>query len=173
MADWRDEDEERFQDELDEEREQNRRNLSDDFAAFDASRYVRDVRARAAGNIAPQPDAEPEEHDPTADWDDPLSRLPPTIAQRAQPAPNRRAARNMRAGFQSRYQSELSRVRGARPDAQRSAANEREPGLLSGLLGSGLAPGLRWIMIGYGCFGLMLVIGLCGTFAWLFGLISG
>ncbi len=173
MADWRDEDEERFQDELDEEREQNRRNLSDDFAAFDASRYVREARARAAGNIAPQPDAEPEEHDPTAAWDDPLSRLPSSIAQRTQPTPSRRNARNMRAGFQNRYQSELGRGRGASRDVQRSAANEREPGLLSGLLGSGLAPGLRWIMIGYGCFGLMLVIGLCGTFAWLFGLISG
>ncbi len=47
---------------------------------------------------------------------------------------------------------------------------ERDPSLLGALFGSGLAPGLRFIVIAYGCFGLMLIAGLCGTFAWLFGL---
>ncbi|PJF34809.1 MAG: hypothetical protein CUN49_13755 [Candidatus Thermofonsia Clade 1 bacterium] len=163
MGDWSADDEDRFQDEmdeLDEEREQNRRALSDDFAAFDASRYVRDVRGRAAQQIStPQPDAEPEERDPTAAWDDPLARLP---------ARTRRTARTSSA--QRRNIRRTSTQRRARSTAERAAVPERDPSLLGALFGSGLAPGLRFIVIAYGCFGLMLIVGLCGTFAWLFGL---
>ncbi|MCS6871481.1 MAG: hypothetical protein RML95_11390 [Anaerolineae bacterium] len=168
MSNWRSDDEERYHDELDEEHEQDRRALSDDFAAFDAARYVRDARQRAtSGLVTPQPDAEPEERDPTADWDDPLKRLPAHI--RRSSAGTSEARRAMRAGFQRRYQSELSRVRRATQAAARSTDQERDPSLIGALFGSGLAPGLRFIVIGYGCFGLMLLIGLCGIFAWLLG----
>ncbi|MFQ3535718.1 MAG: hypothetical protein SNJ58_07560 [Aggregatilineales bacterium] len=160
---WRDEDEERYQDELDEEREQNRRALSDDFAAFDASRYVQDVRGRAASNLlSPQPDAEPEERDPTADWDDPLLFLPPSIRRTATGASTSRR--------RSRRTAEQRVLRSASDRSVGRATQERDPGLLGALFGSGLAPGLRFVVLGYGCFGLMLLIGLCGIFAWLLGL---
>jgi hypothetical protein len=166
MNDWQDDDRERYEDELDEEREQNRRALSDDFAAFDASRYVRDVRGRAASSlIPPQPDAEPEERaDPTAAWDDPLLNLPPSIRRMTVGSTRARRRGSLRAtGTQRRVRS------AARSTAERPAVQERDPSLLGALFGSGLAPGLRFIVIAYGCFGLMLLIGLCGTFAWLFG----
>jgi hypothetical protein len=165
MSDWQDGDHERYEDELDEEREQNRRALSDDFAAFDASRYVRDVRGRAASSLLPtQPDAEPEERaDPTADWDDPLLNLPPSVRRMATGTTSARRRSNLRTGTHRRVRS------AARSTAERSAVQERDPSLLGALFGSGLAPGLRFIVIAYGCFGLMLLIGLCGTFAWLFG----
>ncbi|PJF32242.1 MAG: hypothetical protein CUN51_01040 [Candidatus Thermofonsia Clade 1 bacterium] len=165
MSNWRDE-EERYQDELDEEREQNRRALSDDFAAFDASRYVRDVRGRAASSLSqPQPDAEPEERDPTADWDDPLARLPSGV-RRVSSATGTSRRRSRRAAQRSvRSASSTSAARSTRTDRA-----ERDPSLLGALFGSGLAPGLRFIVLGYGCFGVMLLIGLCGIFAWLLGI---
>lgn len=165
MSDWHNE-EERYQDELDEEREENRRALSDDFAAFDASRYVRDVRGRAASSlIPPQPDAEPEERDPTAQWDDPLLYLPPSV-------------RRLSTGTgTARGRSRRAAQRGIQRASSRSAARstrteraKRDPSLLGTLFGSGLAPGLRFIVLGYGCFGVMLLIGLCGIFAWLIGI---
>lgn len=167
MSDWHDGDHERYEDELDEEREQNRRALSDDFAAFDASRYVREVRGRAASNlIPPQPDAEPEERvDPTANWDDPLLNLPPSVRRVATGSTRARRGSSLRTGTQRRVRSTTRSSAAERPTAQ-----ERDPSLLGALFSSGLAPGLRFVVIAYGCFGLMLLIGLCGTFAWLFGL---
>lgn len=164
MSDWRDDDyEQNYQDELDEEREQNRRALSDDFAAFDASRYVREARGRAAESIIPpQPDAEPEERDPTSHWDDPLSYLPPSVRR---PATGERSARRRSSRATAQYRVQ----RAANRSAARAAPQERDPSLLGALFGSGLAPGLRFIVLGYGCFGLMLIIGLCGIFAWLLG----
>jgi len=165
MSNWQDGDRERHEDELDEEREQNRRALSDDFAAFDASRYVRDVRRRAASSLSPpQPNAEPAERaDPTADWDDPLLNLPPSVRRTATGTTSVRRRSSLRTGAHRHVRS------AARSTAERPAAQERDPSLLGALFGSGLAPGLRFIVIAYGCFGLMLLIGLCGTFAWLFG----
>jgi hypothetical protein len=122
---------------------------------------VRDVRGRAASSLLPpQPDAEPEERaDPTADWDDPLLNLPPSVRRMATGTTSARRRSNLRTGTHRRVRS----------TAERSAVQDRDPSLLGALFDSGLAPGLRFIVIAYGCFGLMLLIGLCGTFAWLFG----
>ncbi|MBO9309756.1 MAG: hypothetical protein J7551_08235 [Chloroflexi bacterium] len=162
MSDWRG-GHRRHEDELDERREQSRRALSDDFAAFDASRYVRDVRRRAASGLTPPPlDAEPAERaDPTADWDDPLLKLPPSVRRTATGTARRRSS--LRTGAHWHVRST------ARSTAEQPVAQEHNPSFLGALLGSGLAPGLRFIALAYGCFGLMLLIGLCGTFAWLFG----
>lgn len=158
MSDFRDEDEEQYLNDLDDEYALSRDAAQDDFANFDPDQYL--SRRRRNRDSVPL-DADPEEMSL-----DPRRRRAPE-----QPFEEDRAIGYSRRSRRPRARSGAAGVRSAPTAYRRQVTSDQAEalrqggGVLSTLLS--LDPGIRWMILGFGCFGLMTLIGACGLLFWL------
>lgn len=155
MSDFRDEDEEQYLNDLDDEYALSRDAAQDDFANFDPDQYL-SRRRRDRASIPT--DADPEE----MTLDPRRRRAPeqPFEEDRAIGYSRRTRSRTSAAGGRSNPPSYRRRITSDQAEALRQGG-----GVLSTLLS--LDPGIRWMILGFGCFGLMTLIGACGVLFWL------
>lgn len=163
MSDFRDEDEEQYLNDLDDEYALSRDAAQDDFANFDPDQYLSRRRRNR--------DSLPLDSDPEEVTLDPRRRR----SVQEQPFEEDRAIgysrRSRRPSARSGARSGAAGVRAdSSPYRRRITSEQAETlrqggGVLSTLLS--LDPGIRWMILGFGCFGLMTLIGACGLLFWL------
>lgn len=137
------EDEGAFHEDMEEdERQVNRAAESDDFASFDANRYLRQRQARTG---RPYLDEEPEE----IEFD------------------RRRAGRGDEGATSPRAQQAGTMRGGRRRFTPTREGGQQAQGILELLLGILLEPGMRTILLSLGCFLVLCLAGSCGLLFFL------